>query len=182
MVRIFWTGYHTHIPILEQLHIRNRPSSRVCRSYLKFFGYLIHWMIDLQTFIVLGKIIGEWPRRRGWQQLDHMGSMTDLGPTWKCTSGSSLENHHWSNSIIISQYSLEGKGRKEVWELLVGVFCVLLPLPLGVQSSIFWVDDCSSSITYVTLEQHFCFMSSVTLWIESSHCPIGSIIQNHVTK
>ena len=74
-MRIPWTARRSSQPILKEINPEYSSVGLTMKLKLQYFGHLMRTADSLEKTLMLGKIEGR--RRRGWQRMRRLGSITD---------------------------------------------------------------------------------------------------------
>ena len=75
LLRVPWTARRSNQSILKEISPECSLEELMLKLKLQYFGHLLRWTDSLEKTLMLGKIEG-W-RRRGWQRMRWLDSITD---------------------------------------------------------------------------------------------------------
>ena len=75
LLRVRWTAWISNQPILKEINPEYSLEGVMWKLKLQYFGHLMWRANSLKKTLMLGKIEGK--RRRGWQRMRWLGSITD---------------------------------------------------------------------------------------------------------
>jgi len=76
LLRVPWTARRSNHPILKEISPEYSLEGLMLKLKLQYFGHLLQRTDSLEKTLMLGKIDGG--RRRGWQRMRWLDSITDL--------------------------------------------------------------------------------------------------------
>ena len=82
LLRILWSARRSNQSILEEINPEYSSEGLMLKLKLQYFGHLMQGTDSLEKTLMLGKIEGR--RRRGWQRMRWLDSVTDLMDTNLC--------------------------------------------------------------------------------------------------
>ena len=74
-MRVFWTARRSNQSILKKINPEYSLEGLMMKLKLQYFGHLMQRANSLERTLMLGKIEGK--RRRGWQGMRWLDSITD---------------------------------------------------------------------------------------------------------
>ena len=136
LLRVLWTARRSNQSILKEIIPEYSLEGLMLKQKLQYFGHLI-WRVDsLEKTLMLRKIEGR--RRRGWQRMWWLDSITDSVEVGLSKLGETEEDRvAWStivNGVAKSQQQLVKKAQKlgpclrvsVQWENIGRTSCILL--------------------------------------------------------
>ena len=75
-MRVPWTARKSNQSILKEINPEYSSEGMMLKLTLQYFGHMMRSANSLEKTLMLGKIEGK--RRRGWQRMRWLDSITDL--------------------------------------------------------------------------------------------------------
>ena len=74
-MRVLWTARRSNQAILQEINLEYSLEGLMLKLKLQYFGHLMQRADSVENTLMLGKIEGK--RRRGWQRMRWLDSITD---------------------------------------------------------------------------------------------------------